>query len=195
MTHERLAGFLANKGLLLRRLDDDHMIAWFDCGRDEQMNSWLYKHARKWQDEHLCQVWVLSSTETPGDPIGFFTLSAHQVTPESVPTAHRTSARDNRAWVNNLQASFPASLLGKFALDAGFQGQGFGEILMLCAYAQHLEAASHLGAKFLVLDAQHSNLAAYYETRFGFLHTSRVEGHERMIKSTIAVAAELAEAL
>lgn len=195
MTHERLAGFLANKGLLLRPLDDDHIIDWFDCGRDEHMNSWLCKHARRWQDEHLCQVWVLSSAETPGEPIGFFTLSAHQVTPESVDISERTVIEDNQVWMDSLQVPFPASLLGKFALDVGFQGKGYGTTLMLCVYAKHMEAASQLGAKFLVLDYQHGALATYYEEHFGFLHTSQEGNRGRMIKSTKAIAAELAEAL
>ncbi|VDG75454.1 Uncharacterised protein [Actinobaculum suis] len=192
MTDEKLTGFLSEKGLCLRLLDDEHMIDWFDCGRDEKMNSWLSRHARKWQAERLCQVWILSYSETPGDPIGFFTLSAHQVAPAFVPKGHRADAGENKSWVNNLDTAFPASLLGKFALAAHAQGKGLGNTLMLCVYAQHLRAAEYQGSKFLVLDVQNDSLAKYYQKRFGFM---RQKGSKRMIKSTETILAELKAAL
>ncbi|EPD30852.1 GNAT family N-acetyltransferase [Gleimia europaea] len=191
MNAERLEEFLAKRKLVLRQLNQDHLVDWFDCGRDPKMNEWFSGHARKWQDENLCRVWILSSIYSPGEPSGFFTLSAHQVTPESVPKSQRAHITSNKAWVNNLHAAFPATLLGKFALAEDYQGRGLGEILMLCAYVQHMQAAIHLGSKFLVLDVQHDSLAEYYADRFGFLQTSGISGHGRMIKSTKTIEDEL----
>ncbi|MDO5747722.1 MAG: hypothetical protein Q4P66_08730 [Actinomycetaceae bacterium] len=191
----RLEEFLGKRNLNLRILDQDHLIDWFSCGRDTLMDAWLSKHAREWQAENLCQVWVLTNRNTPGDPIGFFTLSSHQVTPASIPKPHRAQVKSNKSWVNNLDQAFPATLLGKFALERNSQGQGFGEVLMLCAYTQHLEAASHSSAKFLVLDVQNDSLAEYYSKRFGFFRALNWDGPGRMIKATKTIETELIGAL
>lgn len=191
----KLERFLAEHDLQLRLLDDDHVIDWFDCGLDLQMNDWLARTARRWQDENLCKAWILSNRDDPNSPLGFFTLSAHQIAPESVPKTSRAQARSNKAWVHNLTVPFPATLLGKFALDSAVQGKNFGNVLMACVYVKHLEAASLSGSKFLVLDVQHDTLASYYRERFGFLHATGGNGLGRMIKSTKTIEAELEQAL
>lgn len=192
---ERLSTFLADNGLQLRRLDDDHYVSFFDCGRDEEMNQWFVMKAMKWQDEDLCAVWVLSPADDAETVLGFFTLSAHQIVPSNVDKRHRAASNINKPWVNNLQQSLPAQLLGKFALDKDYQGNTFSSILMACVYAKHVEAADVAGAKFLVLDVQEDGLATYYRTRFGFEKSGRAGEMVQMYRPTSVIREDLGEVL
>lgn len=195
MILDALGNHLAQQSLSLRLLDEDHLVDWFDCGRDERMNDWLVERARRWQVENLSKVWILSTCDSPNEIVGFFTLSAHQVTPHSIPKAHRAQDSANKSWVNNLQTAFPATLLGKFALHTDHQKHGLGETLMLCAYVQHLVATSHSASKFLVLDVKNPDLSRYYKDKFGFLSVSSGDEMVRMIKATSAIEKEISEIL
>lgn len=192
---ERLSAFLAAKELQLRRLDGDHYVNFFDCGRDEDMNEWFVERAMKWQGEDMCAVWVLSPADDATTVLGFFTLSAHQILPSNVHRNHKAASNSNKSWVNNLQQPLPAQLLGKFALDRSHQGKNLGQILMACVYAKHVEAAEVAGAKFLVLDVQDDGLVSYYKRNFGFERSGRAGEMAQMYRPTSVVRADLAEVL
>lgn len=192
---DRLSVFLANAGLQLRRMDDEHFVGFFDCGRDAGMDKWFCETAIKWQREDMCVVWVLSPADNATDPLGFFTLSAHQIIPSNVDKRFKAADGSNKAWVNNLQQPFPAHLLGKFALDCSQQGKGLGEILMTCVYAKHVEAADAAGVKFLVVDVQEGDLVTYYSERFGFVQSGLVGEMAQMYRPTSVVRQELDEVL
>lgn len=189
--NDRLNSFLGHKGLELRRLDEDHFVDYFDCGRDQNMNSWFHKTAMKWQCEDMCTVWVLSKSSAPSDCLGFFTLSSHQIIPGNVHKKLRASNPENKAWVNNLKNPLPAQLLGKFALDAQHQGTGLGEILMTCVYYKFVEVAETAGAKFLVLDVQEPNLVDYYKQKFGFERSTLAREIAQMYRPTSVIRQEL----
>ncbi|RAX22764.1 hypothetical protein DRB06_03505 [Actinomyces sp. Z5] len=190
-----MTGFLSSKGLSLRKMDDNHYVDFFSCGRDDKMDRWLSDTALKWQREDMCAVWVLSPASDDTDVWGFFTLSAHQIIPSNVAKTDKAFVGSNREWVYNLNNPFPAQLLGKFALDRGHQGRGLGEVLMLCAYAKHVEAADIAGSKFLVLDVRDDKLVSYYQDRYGFVRSSRVNGGAQMYRPTWVIRKELEEAL
>lgn len=191
----RLSAFLDDVGLGLRRLDEDHYTGFFDCGRDTKMDTWFRETALKWQREDMCAVWVLSKVDDPGDPVGFFTLSAHQIIPSNVNKKDIAADETNRCWVNNLRQPLPAQLLGKFALDKSLQGKGCGEVLMMCVYAKHVEAADAVGAKFLVIDVHQNELVDYYHKRFGFVRSSRADEMAQMYRPTAVIRQELDDSL
>lgn len=176
-------------------MDDEHFVDFFDCGRDAAMDKWFCQTAMKWQREDMCAVWVLSPADKGADPLGFFTLSAHQVIPSNVDKSHKAAEASNRSWVNNLQQPFPAQLLGKFALDRSQQGKGLGQILMTCVYAKHIEAADVSGAKFLVVDVRDDDLVTYYSERFGFVRSGRIDEIAQMYRPTSVIRQELNEVL
>lgn len=192
---DRLSVFLADAGLQLRRMDDEHFVDFFDCGRDAGMDKWFCQTAIKWQREDMCAVWVLSPADNATDPLGFFTLSAHQIIPSNVDKRHKAADGSNKSWVNNLQQPFPAHLLGKFALDGSQQGKGLGQILMTCVYAKHVEAADAAGVKFLVVDVQEGDLVTYYSERFGFVRSGLVGETAQMYRPTSVIRQELDEVL
>lgn len=189
--NDRLDSFLARMGLVLRRLDEDHFVGYFDCGRDESMNSWFHETAMKWQREDMCTVWVLSDSKAPSDCLGFFTLSSHQIIPSNVNKQLRASVPENKEWVNNLKNPMPAQLLGKFALDAQQQGKGLGAILMTCVYYKFVEVAETAGAKFLVLDVQEPNLVDYYTQKFAFVQSGLAGTMGQMYRPTSVIRQDL----
>ena len=179
----------------MRKLGQDHDVNFFDCGRDGAMTAWFCDKALKWQNEDMCAVWVLSPTRDADAVLGFFTLSAHQIIPGNVGKSHRASHEENKSWVNALQAPCPAQLLGKFAVAHSFQGQGFGEVLMLCAYVKHLEAAEAVGAKFLVVDVREERLVSYYSERFGFIRSGRDGEMAQMYRPTSVIREDVEQVL
>ncbi|EQM81876.1 N-acetyltransferase [Microbacterium maritypicum] len=187
----QFAPFLAGKGLSLRRLDDEHYTDFFDCGHDEAMSSWFCNTARNWQAEDMCAVWVLSPADNESDPLGFFTLSAHQIIPGNIARNDKATDPENRRWANNLRQPYPAQLLGKFALDRSQHGKGLGKMLMLSVYAKHLEAADAAGAKYLVLDAREDRLVRYYTDEYGFVRSGFAGEVAQMYRPTAIIREEL----
>lgn len=192
---DRLPTFLADARLQLRRMDEEHLVDYFECGRDAAMDKWFCQTAMKWQREDMCAVWVLSPADNATDPLGFFTLSAHQIIPSNVDKSDKAAEASNKSWVNNLQQPFPAQLLGKFALDQSQQGKGLGQILMTCVYAKYVEAADAAGAKFLVVDVQEDDLVTYYRERFGFVQSRLVGEMAQMYRPTLVIRQDLDGAL
>lgn len=187
--------YLNQHGLALRRMDEDHYVPFFDCGRDGDMTRWFTNRALEWQREDMCAVWVLSRAGDPSTPIGFFTLSAHQIIPGNVRKNDKAVHLTNRGWVNALQNPIPAQLLGKFALDERRQGRGLAPVLMLCAYVKHLAAAEAAGAKFLVVDVREDALVAYYERMYGFKRSELSGEMAQMYRPTSAIREDVGQAL
>lgn len=190
-----LESYLDAAELQLNRLNEDHYIDFFSCGRDPSMDRWFTETASKWQAEDLCAVWVLSPAKNNSDPLGFFTLSAHQLTPANLNKNARTADSANKSWLNGLEQPFPAQLLGKFALGAEQQGSGLSSVLMTCVYAKHMEASNAVGAKFLVLDIQNQMLLNYYQSRFGFQRSNRPGSLIQLYRPTSIIREELQEIL
>ena len=63
--------------------------------------------------------------------------------------------------------AFPAVLLGRLAVDARYQGRGFGGELMLDATRRILRLSNDIGIAFVIVDAIDDNARRFYE-RFGF---------------------------
>lgn len=187
--------FIGAQGLRLDRLSEHHYLEFFDCGRDEAMNAWLRDKAREWQAEELCVVWVLTQADNPETPMGFFTLSSHQILPVNIDRRIKAVDSGNRSWVNALQQPFPAQLLGKFAIGVEFQGKGLGEILMLGVYAKHVAAADAAGAKFLVIDVQEDRLVEYYRDRYDFYRSTKSGAMAQMYRPTRIIRDELTQVL
>lgn len=192
---DRLASYLADAGLALRLMDDEHYVDFFDCGRDPKMDAWFGKTALKWQQEDMCSVWVLSPLDRRSDPLGFFTLSPHQIVPSNVAKSDRAVDPRNKPWVNGLQRGFPAHLLGKFALHMDEQGKGLAQVLMTCVYSKHVEAAAVARSKFLVVDVQDERLVRYYRETFGFARSHQVGDLVQMYRPTSVIRQELASIL
>lgn len=182
---------LGAHGLVCEPLDEDHWLMDFETGRDERLDRWLNDKAHRYQTEDLCRVSILRKEGTPQTIVGYFALAAHSVESEDVARGDRVVDQVNGGMVGAMRA-YPASLLGKFALDKEFQGGQMGALMMSCVYEQHLETAERSGVKFLVTEAQNKNLVDYYSGRYGFVAASNgVAGKTPLYKATSGIRLEM----
>jgi hypothetical protein len=149
-------------------LCDTHFLMDFQCGHGEVLSSWLNNHARVFQEERLCQVWVLSPKTDTEHVTGYFTLSSHIVRQEAIRKRDRTVDPNHGNQVAHAP-HLPSTLLGKFALDSAEQGKGLAMLLMAGVYAVHLDIADQIGGKYLVVEVQEPRLESYYSNKFNFV--------------------------
>ena len=125
----------------------------FDCGVDA-LNLYLQRFANQDQKRRLTRVYVLVEQN---QIIGYYTLSAHSVVRDELPDNIKLGG----------YSDIPFLLLGRLAVDKHFQGQGYGDALIVHAFENTKHAADKIGILSMLVDAKDENAAAFYEG-FGF---------------------------
>ncbi len=97
--------------------------------------------------------------EPPAIP-GRFTVSMSSIDVSGIPGGRR-----------DLPAQIPTALIGRLAVDEPYQRQGLGELLLSDALRRICQAAEHVAAHAIVLDALDDDAKQLYE-RYGFLELS-----------------------
>lgn len=140
------------------RLDKHHKVAGFSCGV-ESLDNYFYRQASQDQRRRLAVPYVLVDTEE-GRVVGYYTLSMRSLKPAALPPEA----------IRKLPAYevFPAALLGRLAVDHCYQGQGFGEMLLIDALQRALETSHEVAAMAVLVEAENDNARAFYEL-YGFL--------------------------
>lgn len=144
---------------LLEPLGKQHDRAGFHCGV-ESLDLYLKTQASQDMRRKANAVFVLVPREEPSRIAGYFTLCAYGLAPGAVPEAAR-----------NLIPRYPlvsATLLGRLAVDAQFQGQGLGAILLAKALRSAYENAAQVGSSMVVVDALDERAARFYAAH-GFI--------------------------
>jgi GNAT superfamily N-acetyltransferase len=140
-------------------LRKDHNRVDFSCGV-EALDRYFHKQASLDFRRNLCVPYVLLETAT-GPVVGYYTLSTFSVVPQSLPEKLTGKLPGYPA--------FPAILVGRFAVDLRFRGQGFGEMLLVDALRRCLEISQQVGALAVVVDAKDDAACTFYE-HYGFVH-------------------------
>lgn len=137
-------------------LNDRHDRSSFSCGV-EALDRYFREQARQDQRRRLGAVFVLVD-EASSVVAGFYTLSACQVDPQSLPSdlARRLPRRPA-----------PATLLGRLAVDRRYRNQGIGSALLSDALSRALLASASVGSMAVIVDAKDDAARAFYE-HFGF---------------------------
>lgn len=125
----------------------------FDCGVDA-LNMYLQRFANQDQKRGLTKVYVLAEQD---QIIGYYTLSAHFVLRDELPDNIKLGG----------YSDLPFLLLGRLAVDKAFQGQGYGDALIVHAFENTKHATEKFGILGILVDAKDDNAAAFYEG-FGF---------------------------
>lgn len=186
---------LAEQQLELVHLNDTYDLTEFVTHADaDQLGSWLRTKGLAMDSEDSCRVWLLVP-ENGSQPLGYFTLSAHQVVRKDIVRKDRYYDPKNGGALGAFERH-PASLLGKFALSSAVAGTPrMGSLLMYCAFAKFLFTNKHTAARYLVLHTQAERLSRYYRDRYGFqpvIH--RDEGQPFMLyKTSQAIREALSE--
>jgi GNAT superfamily N-acetyltransferase len=147
----------------IRRLVKTDDRTQFDCGVDALTR---YLRAQAGQDARrsVATVYVLPGLEPPHAPrvIGYYTVSATAVLLSGI-------AADIAKKLPRYPL-VPGFLIGRFAVDTEFQGQGHGARLFHDALRRCATLSREIAAAFIVVDAKNAKLAAWY-AGFGFAPT------------------------
>ena len=95
---------------------------------------------------------LVDETVDPARVIGYHTLLMVQVKQEDIP-------KDKP----KIKRGIPVILLGQIGVDHEFQGQGYGELLLMDAQARVHEISKRTGVRAMMLDARTERLASWYE--------------------------------
>lgn len=121
----------------------------FDCGREE-LNGWLVRFAGQATANRDAVVFLLHEGR---DILGFFSLSAG-----SVSRAQAGAKLGKRA-----PEPVPLILVGRMAVDARFQGAGWGAELLRQATLRALASADGIGARGIMLHAVDEPARSFYQ--------------------------------
>ena len=134
-------------------LQNFHKRENFDCG-NVQLNDYIRFYAKQDIQKYLTFVYVLSDSMC--EVIGYYTLSSSSVNIAEVPCAIARNIK---------YRDVPVVLLGRFAVDKHFQGNGFGEKLLLSAMRKSLE--SPVASMAIVVEAKDEIAKSFYK-KYGF---------------------------
>ena len=127
----------------------------FDCG-NEALNNFLHRQAAQQSRKDNSRTYVLTDTKSTGRIIGFYTVTMIALDwpqlPEKLAKRHR-----------NAKAS---ALIARLAVDKRFQGEGYGERLLVDALKRILKASEMVGYPLLFVDAK-EGASTFYEI-YGF---------------------------
>lgn len=134
-----------------------HDRAGFSCGVPE-LDDYLKRLAEQHRRKGVSTVHVLVDSDAPSLILGYYTLSAAQVSAEQLSEADRKRLPRHPV---------PCFRMGRLACRADQRGQGLGRLLMGCAVERCLEARKQVAAFALIVDAQNPAAKTFYE-HYGF---------------------------
>lgn len=124
----------------------------------EALDRYLQERARREMAQRVAAVWVLQDRAAQR-LAGFYTLSAVTLERSAVPVplTHRLARYD----------MYPATLIGRLAVDRAYQGRHLGGRLLLDALARSLAASREVASLAVVTDAKDEEAQRFYE-HYGF---------------------------
>lgn len=134
-----------------------HKRSEFCCGQ-ESLDKYIRQQASQDIKKKVATVFVLvDSPET--EILAYYTLSSYTV----------EIAELNQEFTKRLPRYplLPATLLGRLAVDSRYQGQGFGELMLIDALNQSLKTTSVVASLAVVVEALDAEVVKFYQ-RFGF---------------------------
>ncbi|MBU1223550.1 MAG: GNAT family N-acetyltransferase [Gammaproteobacteria bacterium] len=142
----------------IRPLDAAVDVDAFRCG-EPQLDAYIRRYASQDIRRGLTRVFVATPEQGPQRLAGFFSLSAGSVSAAILLDAMRRKLP---------HYPVPVALLGRLAVDEGFQGQGLGAVLLADACLKVAQASAVLAVAGLVVDVKSETAAAFYK-HFGFV--------------------------
>lgn len=132
------------------KYDTEVDISEFTCGNNE-MDLWFRRDAFEWHQHNKCTVYLALNAQNR--VVGFYTLSAHSVQTRIVPQKVQEEVKGQGNW--------PCLLLGRFAVDKQFRGQG--HLLLDEAIGTARIVQQEAGVQFLFVEAIDDEVSDWYE--------------------------------
>jgi GNAT superfamily N-acetyltransferase len=138
-----------------------HDRAAFVCG-EPTLERYLQEQAAQHHRDGIATTHVLVEPAEPARVLGYYTLSAAQLSLEDLREEDRRRLP---------RYPVPAARMGRLAVATSEQGRGHGGFLLGHAVARCVDLREQLGVKVLLVDALHEKAAAFYRA-YGFRETS-----------------------
>lgn len=135
-------------------LTKEHVTRGFDCGVDS-LNDWLIRLALKNQSGGASRTYVVCDENQVA---GYYAVAAGSVARSAAPGQIR----------RNMPDPLPVLVLGRLAVDRGYQGSGMGRGLLKDAIIRSLGVSEQVGARALIVHALNAAAEAFY-LRHGFV--------------------------
>ena len=143
----------------------EHELEQFSSGTPP-LDDWLKRRARQNEAGGASRTYVVTEGRRV---VGYYSLAAGSV-------LHAAATGRVR---RNMPDPVPVALLGRLAVDQGWQGRGLGSALLRDAVLRVIGAAETIGVRALLVHAISDEAKAFYE-RWGF-RASAIEPMTLMI--------------
>jgi GNAT superfamily N-acetyltransferase len=161
--------------LRIERLTAQHTRSSFASGATS-LDHYLREQIGQDVRRLLAAAFVLANSESH-EVFGYYTLSATSIVASELP--HDVRRRLAR------YPTFPATLLGRLAVDVRLQGQGYGQQLLVDALRRALRHSANIAAMAVVVDAIDDAAVSYY-LRHGFTRFESVPARLYIPMSVVA---------
>ncbi|PTM43133.1 GNAT family N-acetyltransferase [Bosea sp. 124] len=141
------------EGLTLRApapLADRHLLDAFDSGAPA-LDDWLKRRARANQAGGASRIYVVA--EETGRVVAYYALASGAL----------ASAVATGRLRRNMPDPIPMAIIGRLAVDRGFQGQGLGVAILRDAVLRTRQAAAILGIRGILVHALSEDAKRFYE--------------------------------
>jgi GNAT superfamily N-acetyltransferase len=138
-------------------LNSDHDLLNFRSD-EPALDEWLRRRALQNQEGGASRTYVVCSGTRV---VGYYALAAGAV--------DHASARGRVK--RNMPNPVPVMVIGRLAIDAGFQGRGLGSALLRDAVLRTLQAAEIVGIRAILVHAISERAKRFYEYR-GFVSSA-----------------------
>jgi ribosomal protein S18 acetylase RimI-like enzyme len=142
--------------LVIEPLASQHDRTNFSCG-EPALDAYLQRQASQDMRRRIAQVFVALG-DRPGVIAGYYTVSAASFQKDELPLALAKRLP---------HYPIPAAVLGRLAVDRGYQGRGLGEFLLIDAIRRIIQASATIAVRAIIVDAKNDRAQAFYE-RYGF---------------------------
>jgi GNAT superfamily N-acetyltransferase len=130
----------------------------FSCGVDN-LDDYIKTRASQELKKRVSTPYVLTNSSNR-EVLGYYCLSSYSIA--STELEESTVKRLPR------YPLLPAIMLGRLAVDSGYQGKGYGDLLVADALKRSLELSKQLASFAVVVDAIDRRSASFYQ-RHGFI--------------------------
>lgn len=131
----------------------NHDCSAFDCGKDV-LSNWLRQRALRNEANGASRTYVVTDGIRV---VAYYCLSNGAVAVKSAPGKVR----------RNMPDPIPVMLMGRLAVDTGWQGQSLGKALLRDAILRTLKAAGIAGIRALMVHALDEEAVRFY-AKYGF---------------------------
>jgi ribosomal protein S18 acetylase RimI-like enzyme len=146
-------------GQLTVPLHSEHKKSNFSCG-NEMLDIYLQKQASQDVKRKLAACFVVTVAET-NLVKGYYTLSNNSISLDIVPDEFKNK-------LPKAYKTIPTTLIGRFAIDSKYKGQGLGKLMLIDALKRAYEISILIGSFAIIVDPIDQNAKSFYE-KYGFI--------------------------